>query len=707
MMNLELLAPAGDLEIYKGVVNAGCDAVYFGGDFFGARAFAKNFGIDDAREAIKYGHLHGAKSYLTVNTLLKNTEIERKLYDYLKAYVENGIDAFIVQDFGVFDFIRSYFPDTDIHCSTQMTLCNNYGASLFEKMGASRIVTARELSLQEIHNIREDCPDLEIEAFVHGALCVCYSGQCLMSSIIGGRSGNRGRCAQPCRLPYTDVRTFDGKYLNLPGEYILSPKDFNNISNLPAMAEAGVNSFKIEGRMKQLNYACGVVSVYRKYLDLYLAKGKEGYKVSDFDNRLLYDFGNRSGFSDLYLKEHNGKELITFKEPSHTKKDDSFVSPKENKIRLKAKVNAFLNQCFEVKLYNDEFEVTVTEGDPIAASSNKPATNDDIKKSLLQTGDTAFIIEEPDIFMDEGIFLPVSVIKKARRNALDKIEELLAGGENKRVIHPYSDLEEDFKRNNRTSVEPFITITTLQQFEAVKSFDSIKRIGIPLELTDIVLDSDCDMDVFLYLPAVFRRDKTKEINVDKRFSGVIATSFDWLGYLDSISYPTEKIICDFRLYSMSNRAIKAFEKCGYHINCVPYELSLKEIEHRNNNNSQLIVYGRIPLMITANCSVKNSIGCTKGNTIYSFKDRKGKTLMARCDCYNCINTIYNSDIYLTFDLAKQLKNLGVKEFRLDFTLETKDETLKILREYKSAFIEGNPFYAGETYTKGHLKRGVE
>ena len=193
MNKLELLSPAGDLQIFKAAINSGADAVYFGGDLFGARAYAKNFSIEDAKEAINYAHLHGAKAYLTVNTLLKNLEIEGKLYEYLKAYVENGIDAFIVQDFGVFNFIRAYFPDTHIHVSTQTSLCTEHGAQFFQDLGASRIVTAREISINEIGKIHQACPDLEIESFVHGALCVCYSGQCLMSSILGGRSGNRGR----------------------------------------------------------------------------------------------------------------------------------------------------------------------------------------------------------------------------------------------------------------------------------------------------------------------------------------------------------------------------------------------------------------------------------------------------------------------------------------------------------------------------------
>ena len=273
MRELELLSPAGDLNIFKSVINAGADAVYFGGDMFGARAYAKNFTIDEAKEAIKYAHLHKRKAYLTVNTLLKNPEIERDLYDYLKAYVENGIDAFIVQDFGVFNFIKEFFPETHIHVSTQASVCTKYGAKFFENLGASRIVTARELSLDEISDIHKTCPDLEIEAFVHGALCVCYSGQCLMSSILGGRSGNRGRCAQPCRLPYDAYDSSNNK-LNKKGNYILSPKDFCTIEYLPQMIEAGVMSFKIEGRMRSLYYIATVVSIYRKVIDEYCSDSK-------------------------------------------------------------------------------------------------------------------------------------------------------------------------------------------------------------------------------------------------------------------------------------------------------------------------------------------------------------------------------------------------------------------------------------------------
>ncbi len=321
MNQLELLSPAGDLKIYKAVVNAGADAVYFGGDLFGARAYAKNFTIDEATEAIEYGHLHGVKSYLTVNTLLKNTEIEGKLYEYLKAYVENGIDAFIVQDFGVFNFIREYFPDTHIHVSTQASLCTKYGAKFFENLGANRIVTAREISLNEISLIHEACPELEIESFIHGALCVCYSGQCLMSSILGGRSGNRGRCAQPCRLPY-DAFDENGKKLNKKGNYILSPKDFCTIKYLPEMIDAGVMSFKIEGRMKSEYYLATVINAYRRAIDEFYAVGA-AYKQNPLYESELKKTVHRA-FTTAYMLGDNA-ETVNY-ENSQSQGEAKFIA---------------------------------------------------------------------------------------------------------------------------------------------------------------------------------------------------------------------------------------------------------------------------------------------------------------------------------------------------------------------------------------------
>ena len=702
MNQLELLSPAGDLNIFKAVVNAGADAVYFGGDLFGARAYAKNFSIEEAAEAIKYGHLHGVKSYLTVNTLLKNPEIEGKLYDYLKAYVENGVDAFIVQDFGVFNFIREFFPDTHVHISTQGSICTKYGAKFFEDLGASRIVTAREISMDEISKIHEACPNLEIESFIHGALCVCYSGQCLMSSILGGRSGNRGRCAQPCRLPYEAIDE-NGKKLNKKGNYILSPKDFCTIEYMPSMIEAGVSSFKIEGRMKQIEYATGVVSVYRHYLDEYLYKGAKNYSVNEADIQKLLDFGNRSGFTSLYLTKHNGPDMITFEAPSHTKSSDTAVVFPEKKIKLTCKVSALLGQEFKVTFTDENGNVGEAVSNVIEAAQNRSATKEDIEKAVSGLGNTCFTIDKLNVDYDDGIFLPVSVIKNARREAIEGLTEKLIGSKDKQIL-PYKKLDAFEKVYNNPNC--FVTATTLNQVNAIAKYSFVDSIAVPPSLFKATKDIFTGK-TYIYLPAILRAEYAGNTPHLDEADGVIAASFDEMGLLEEMGYPKDKIILDHRLYTFNNRSLKGFNDNGFINTCMPYELSLKELKHRDNHSSQMIIYSRIPMMITANCTVRNTIGCNKSNNRITIIDRKNEKLPVVCNCDYCYNTIYNSKKYMAFDLKDDILGLNPKELRLDFTVESEKEVVSILDLYDRVFNQNLPFRFEEDYTKGHLKRGVE
>lgn len=268
----EILAPAGSYESFRAAILAGADAVYAGGPRFGARAYAKNFSKEQMLAAIDEAHLHGRKFYLTVNTLLKEPEMA-ELFAYLEPFYNGGLDAVIVQDLGVFSFVRRWFPDMEIHVSTQMTVTGSEGAAFLKERGATRVVPARELSLEEVRRMKKET-GMEIECFVHGALCYCYSGQCLMSSLIGGRSGNRGQCAQPCRLPYG---------ANGEKRYLLSPKDICTLDLIPDLIDAGIDSFKLEGRMKRPEYVAGVTGMYRKYTDLYLERGRAGYRVDETD----------------------------------------------------------------------------------------------------------------------------------------------------------------------------------------------------------------------------------------------------------------------------------------------------------------------------------------------------------------------------------------------------------------------------------------
>ena len=314
----ELLSPASTFESVRAAFNAGADAVYIGGQKFGARAYADNMNNDELLSAIDYAHLMNKKLYMTVNTLLKNQEIENQLYDYLLPYYERGLDAVIVQDMGVFNFIRQYFPFLPIHASTQMAITGEYTPVRFEKMNIERIVTARELSLKEIKNIHDKAPNIEIESFVHGALCMGYSGMCFFSSSLGERSGNRGRCAQSCRLNY-NLCDKNGKKDNSmkDKDYCLSPKDLCTIDFLPQIIEAGVYSLKIEGRMKRAEYTAGVTEIYRKYLDMYLNDNNADYKVSDEDRIKLMDLYNRGGFTKGYYNKRNGADMMSSERPNH------------------------------------------------------------------------------------------------------------------------------------------------------------------------------------------------------------------------------------------------------------------------------------------------------------------------------------------------------------------------------------------------------
>ena len=385
---LELLAPAGSYDIFRAVLNAGADAVYVGGGQFGARAYANNFSEEELLRAIDEAHIHGKQLYLTVNTLLKEEELEAQLYDYLRPYYEQGLDAVIVQDMGAFQFIREYFPKMDIHTSTQMTICNRYGAEMMKELGATRVVTAREMSFAEIKDIA-DHVDIEIESFVHGALCYCYSGQCLLSSMLGGRSGNRGRCAQPCRLPY---EVYDAKRKKIACEpFVLSPKDLCTIEDIPKLAESGIFSFKIEGRMKQAEYAAGVVSVYRRYMDRYFEYGAKDYHVSKEDMQKLYDFGNRSGFTKGYYEKHNGKDMITFQKPNHAKGNEAL----QEKVRedfcrgeIKEKINGnlILSQDSSAILDVTMGDLRYTAcGDVVQPALKQPLSMEKVRENMEKT----------------------------------------------------------------------------------------------------------------------------------------------------------------------------------------------------------------------------------------------------------------------------------------------------------------------------------
>lgn len=701
--DFELLAPAGNLEILKGVIESGADAVYVGGSIFGARAYANNFTEEELLEAIDFAHLRGVKVYLTVNTLIKNSEFS-KLYDYLLPYYKRGLDAVIVQDIGVVKAIHEYFPSMEIHTSTQMTVTGADGVRFLSQFGVTRVVMAREISLAEMKRIHEET-GMELEAFVHGALCYSYSGQCLFSSILGGRSGNRGRCAQPCRLPYT----VEGK----KDEYILSLKDMCGIKALDKLHDAGVYSLKIEGRMKQLEYACGVVKYYRSYID-------SKKPVSDADYDRIKALGNRCGFTDRYYFDHNGSDMVTYVKPNFVS-NAAEPSPEKRKLSIEGEL---------VLREGEPGSLTVKRGDvtykasieSVSAALKAPLDKKAAIDRINKTGDTDFEFSHIKAQIGENVFVPNGALNKLRRDAIsglcDKLLEKYYRNDARyadmsrltalpeHVVK--SDAAHDEAINDYTTICSCMTraqLDTLIGYECFDvfylDFDMYDRKTLIQQFADDVKSlTKRNKKVYLMLPTIFRADSSDYFvsiakELDKvNFEGFVVKNYEEL-YLTENLFTGKKVILDHNMYTFNDVSKSAFFEHGVSGDTVPLELNSREIMHRNNIGSQMIVYGYYPLMTTANCVHKNTNGCDKKQKLIYLKDRYNKSFAVCNNCKECYNTIYNSlPTMLTKNISK-LKEAGIRSFRYSFTIETPKQ-IKAVMDDKVA-----------EYTNGHYKRGVE
>lgn len=704
--DFELLAPAGNLEILKGVIESGADAVYVGGSMFGARAYANNFTEEELLEAIDFAHLRGVKVYLTVNTLIKNSEFS-KLYDYLLVYYKRGLDAVIVQDIGVVKAIHEYFPSMEIHTSTQMTVTGADGVRFLSQFGVTRVVMAREVSLAEMKRIHEET-GMELEAFVHGALCYSYSGQCLFSSILGGRSGNRGRCAQPCRLPYT----VEGK----KDEYILSLKDMCGIKALDKLHDAGVYSLKIEGRMKQLEYACGVVKYYRSYID-------SKKPVSDADYDRIKALGNRCGFTDRYYFDHNGSDMVTYVKPNFVS-NAAEPSPEKRKLSIEGEL---------VLREGEPGSLTVKRGDvtykasiePVSAALKAPLDKKAAIDRINKTGDTDFEFSHIKAQIGENVFVPNGALNKLRRDAIsglcDKLLKKYYRNDARYAdISSMCELPEHVVKSdavhedgavNAKDYTAICSCMTRTQLDTLISYDCFDVFYLDFDMYDrntliqqFADDVKCltkrNKKVYLMLPTIFRADSSDYFvsiakELDKvSFEGFVVKNYEEL-YLTENLFTGKKVILDHNMYTFNDVSRSVFFEHGVSGDTVPLELNSKEIMHRNNIGSQMIVYGYYPLMTTANCVHKNTKGCDKKQKLIYLKDRYNKSFAVCNNCKECYNTIYNSlPTMLTKNISK-LKEAGIRSFRYSFTIETPKQ-IKAVMDDKVA-----------EYTNGHYKRGVE
>lgn len=750
MKELELLAPAGSLKTLKAVIHAGADAVYLGGSMFGARAYANNFNEEELLEAIRFGHIHGRKIILAVNTLLKEYELGQ-LYDYLHPYYEAGLDAVIVQDMGVMEFIKTHFPNLPIHTSTQMTITNVEGARLLKEQGVERVVTAREMSLEEIQRIHDEV-GVELESFIHGALCYCYSGQCLFSSIIGGRSGNRGRCAQPCRLSY-EVLQGEKSLTGHHATPILSLKDMCTLPFLYELADHGVYSFKIEGRMKTPEYAAGVVIIYRKYMDSYLDGSR--IPVEKKDIRALLELGNRGGFTNGYYYHHNDSDMLSGESASHNKsegvlQDNIRREYVDTELKEKIKGKLILNKECPAKIEVQYGKIKVSyQGDMVLVAQNRPLTKEVVTEKITKTGNTPFVFENLEVTMDDDIFMPVNQLNQLRRGALEALEEAL--------LKPYertlpelvetSSAETDRQTTGNAIKEKQISGQSLSQTSGQQSADSSTEVRVLIEDAEqlpAVLKADfvdtvyldCmlytrenllrklseDIDrvhasgkkAFYVFPFIFRQQTSlfyekimpelKKLPLD----GIMVRSLDEIAFVKEWGNGNWQMVSDSNLYTYSNEAAEYFYRLGMIQDTIPVELNRKEILRRENSRSEMIIYGRLPLMITAQCIHKNTLGCMHQPKVLNLKDRYSVHFPVKNFCSECYNVIYNSLPVCLFKEDVTVKKIAPAAVRLSFTTETEEETEQILTIYGDIYKNGG--ILGQMpmeCTNGHFKRGVE
>ena len=800
---VEILAPAGSMECLKAAVAAGADAVYTGGALFGARAYAHNLTEEELLEAIDYVHLHGRRLYLTVNTLIKDREMEKQMYDYLLPYYRQGLDAVIVQDIGLFRFIRKHFPDLPIHASTQMTLTGVDGAKFLEKEGAQRIVTSRELSMAEVKKIADET-ELEIESFVHGALCYCYSGQCLFSSFIGGRSGNRGQCAQPCRLLY---RTPEAKR----PQYLLSLKDICTLELIPEMIESGIYSFKIEGRMKKPEYAAAVAFQYRKYADLYLkyyeecpaeedpaAYAMKKYRVREEDRQMLLDLYNRGGFHTGYYHTQNGREMISLNRPNHAgvpavkvlakkgrnvtakaltdlypqdiielpmrkgrEKADNYTCKdavrkgmnvqipvfadtpfKRDEIWMRTRnstlidtlreefVNGKIKEriCGTFRLYPQEkatltvkcrdAEITVA-GEKAQEALSQPMSRERIEKQLRKTGNTEFEFSFLKAEIGEKVFLPMQSLNELRREALETLEKVIC--EKYRRSGEVKDPEED---KTELSMEEEVlsgwtaSVRTAEQMEVILEEEAIGRIYVDCTMFPRIWEKDsyvewitkvhaAGKEIYLVMPYIFRERTRKQYEAAYNrifgagWDGILIANYESFAFLKEHGY-TGRIMTDYNLYEFNQESRKFWKEKGVFEFTAPVELTERELRDLRVKDGEVIVYGYLPMMISAGCIQKTTRGCLKKSGQTTITDRYRNPFVVKNECDYCYNILYNYVPLYLGDRMEEVYQIGPGRIRLMFTTERQQEVRQIL----SAYFEGKELPEG-TYTRGHWKRGIK
>ncbi len=672
---MELLSPAGSLDCLKAAIKSGADAVYCGGVNFSARRNAKNFTREELDEAIRLCHLHQAKIYVAVNILIKEAEFYDALC-YAKELIESGVDGIIVQDLGLLSAIRKMSSEIFINASTQMTIGSKDAVRFAKELGADRVVLARELGLSEIKSIAKDA-DCELETFVHGALCMSWSGQCLLSSVIGGRSGNRGLCAQPCRLCYTLLKNGKPVSKNMP---LLSPKDICLAKRLKELSPF-VDSLKIEGRMKSAEYTASACALYKKAMRgtitereiektlSFFSRGgsSEGYfKGRQFDKMMDYTPGIKASATRTDLVQIKEENLVTLRPVSFV-----LTAKAGEKISLTAQACGFSATAF-----GDVCEVAQKEFDEERADAQ-----------LRKLGDTAFFAQDIQIIHEKNPFVPVSQVNALRRDVCAQLEDLICASYKKQVISI-----PQYKKQKKADAVPrlLVEVSTKEQYACAK------ELGCDI-LVSYELSKQLAHD-FVLCPAVKKEGDEENLSCEK----IMAQNIGQLDFSRTV-YGGE------RLNVTNSVTCQLLKEKGVKRVTLSPELNIKEIREITDNTSiptEIIVYGRLPVMVMENCVIKSQGMCRKGGKdTFELLDRLGERFPIVCE--NCRNILLNSVPIYMADKPGDLLSLNADVWRLKFTTETKEEVAKVVAAYKVC-LEGKASPGVfKKITRGHFYRGAE
>ena len=646
----ELLAPAGDMDCLYAAVAGGADAVYVGGRAFGARAYAKNFDLDELKYAVAYCHLHGVRLYVTVNTLVYDREM-RELSDFVFELWKMGVDAVITADLGVIREIKRRAPGLSIHASTQMSVHNTDGAEAAFALGCERVVLARELSFSNIVSVTEKC-SVETEVFLHGALCVCHSGQCLFSSLVGGRSGNRGECAQPCRLPYS-------------GKYPLSLSDLSLAEHITELIDSGVASLKIEGRMKSPEYVYTVTSIYRALLD-------EKRNARPSEKERLRQVFSRGGFTDGYFTDRKFDRMTGVRSESDKESTKSLL-PMEfapQKVKVRAQASFKLGEPSRLTLILGEKSITVFGAEPTSAI-NSPLTEDGLKDRLSKMGATLLTLDREDINieLDAGINLPPSAINALRRDCAEAL------------VFPKNEAEDiGFEPENLTryATKPLKTA----QFLSVESFKELKnKKNSSLDSFDIIFlpVEDFDGANGVYIPPVLTDSEISDAEKLLKIAVERGATYALVGNIGHIPLAQRAGLIpvgDFRLNITNSYARAVYADLGIRDTVLSAEITLPMARDIGGGE---IVYGKIPLMITERCFIKENFGCEKCKAA-ELEDRTGAKFAIMRE-YGHRNLILNSRPTYMGDRKGELKNHKIYHEHFIFTNESATQIDSVIRSY--------------------------